>query len=223
MIGRIVSRRTRFTLVVELDGREEEVYCANSGALSTVLREDREVLCMPKSEVGRRTKFDGFAVRVDDFYVTIDSRFANGVFEELIQMKSVFPGFSVLLKEKQLPDYGRIDFVVQSKDGSIGYVEVKSCTHVVDGVAKFPDRPTERGRRHLRKLEELVLRGNQCWIVFVVQRPDATEFRPFREVDHEFSELLARAVKTGVRAKVFKIEFLPPNRLYFRGEIPIVL
>ena len=35
------------------------------------------------------------------------------------------------------------------------YVEVKSVTLIKDGIAQFPDAPTERGRKHLEELISL--------------------------------------------------------------------
>lgn len=221
--GYIISRPTRFTLLIKLEGREEVIYLPNPGALSTVIHQGREILCLPNHKIGRKTRFDGFAVRIGDFYATIDSRYANTIFEKTLRKKSLFPGFSILSKEKILRNYGRIDFLVKSIDGSIIYVEVKSCTHVENGVAKFPDRPTKRGRKHLKALQNLVEQGKHCWIVFVVQRPDAVEFHPFKEVDHEFSELLDKSVRFGVEVHVFKTQFMPPNKIYLKGKIPLVL
>ena len=67
-------------------------------------------------------------------------------------------------------------------DGDTAYVEVKSCTHLEDGTAKFPDRQTERDRRHLQSLEKLHSDGYEAHVVFVVQRPDVERFHPYRNV-----------------------------------------
>lgn len=48
----------------------------------------------------------------------------------------------------------RIDF----QDGNT-FIEVKGCSLVENGVAMFPDAPTERGRRHLEELIKLKEKG----------------------------------------------------------------
>jgi sugar fermentation stimulation protein A len=125
-------------------------------------------------------------------------------------------------REKRL-EWGRIDFVLNDREGRPVYVEVKSCTHVERGVAKFPDRPTERGKRHLKLLTELAARGDHCCIVFIIQRPDARRFRPFRAVDPAFADLLKYAQKAGVGIKVMTTNFKPPDIYLMYENLPIDL
>jgi sugar fermentation stimulation protein A len=98
---------------------------------------------------------------------------------------------------------------------------LKSCTHVENGVAKFPDRPTERGRRHLAILSRLAEKGTRCYVIFIIQRPDARSFEPFMEVDPEFAGLLTYAARAGVKIRAMTTEFMPPNLYLKREELPI--
>jgi sugar fermentation stimulation protein A len=221
--GRVISRPGRFTVLVELRGAVEEAYLRNPGALSTVLVPGSEVLCVPNPKEGRKTRLDSLAIRIGDHYATVDSHLANRILEKGVDNGLIFPGHTVSAREKSLSGYGRIDFVLRGSDGNRLYVEVKSCTHVKDGVAMFPDRPTERGRRHLVALTGLVLAGEECWIVFVVQRPDASLFRPFCEVDAPFSDLLRQAVDAGLKTLALSTRFIPPRTVRFEKEIPVLL
>lgn len=92
-----------------------------------------------------------------------------------------------------------------------------------EGIAKFPDRPTERGRKHLKSLGRMVEAGEVCWVVFVVQRPDASGLRPFYEVDAQFSDLLKQSVVAGLKTKAVSTRFIPPQTIQFEGEIPVIL
>lgn len=156
--GKIVERPNRFTLIVEIDSGPERVYLANPGALRTVIEQRREVLCEPTAGENRKTEFNAFAIQADGVYVTVNSAFASTIFSKVLEKGhlSGFARYTVTSSEPPLPDHGRTDFLLKNEeDGTPAYVEVKSCTHVENGIAKFPDRPTERGRRYLKSLTKL--------------------------------------------------------------------
>lgn len=224
--GKIVERPNRFTLIVRMDHSRERVYLSNPGALSTVIVPGREVLYEPARGRNRKTDYNAFAIGVDDIYVTVSSIFANEIFSKVLEggFLSEFENFSIIFREPPLPDQGRTDFLLENEvSGDRAYVEVKSCTHVENAIAKFPDRPTERGRRHLKSLAKLVEDGVRGYIVFVVQRPDAVKFQPFREVDPEFADLLKGVEESGVNVRAISTEFKPP-RIYLKNKnLPISL
>ena len=219
--GKFISRLNKFTLLVEFHNSEKErVYLANPGKLSTVLEAGREILCTFEKSVNRKTSYNAFAIKINDFYTTVNSNFANEIFKNIINKKIMteFKDFYIEGKEKKISGYGRIDFVLKNSKGKELLVEVKSCTHIENGVAKFPDRPTERGKRHLKALIEMKKMGIESIIVFIVQRPDATLFEPFREIDSEFSDLLEEIYRKGVRIKAISTEFVPPERVYLIND-----
>ena len=222
--GTIIDRRNRFTLRACVNSSTQRIYLPNPGKLTTVLAPGRELLCEPSMGEKRKTRFSAFAVRVGKFYVTVNSTFANQIFSAAIKKGALgeFRTHVIASREKRL-GRGRIDFMLKDRKCRPVYVEVKSCTHVEHKAAKFPDRPTERGRRHLKLLSELAARGKHCYIVIIVQRPDARRFKPFRAVDPAFADLLKYAQKAGVGIKVMTTNFKPPN-IYLRYEnLPIDL
>lgn len=219
--GEIVDRPNRFTLRVRMGSSIERVYLPNPGRLSTVLSPRRRILCEKCISPARKTRFNAFAVRVHRFYVTVNSAFANAIFSAAVEggVLKEFEGCEIASREKRFKD-GRIDFILRGPRGEEVYVEVKSCTHVEQGVAKFPDRPTELGRRHLVALSKLAERGEKCYMLFVVQRPDARAFEPFREVDPKFADALKEAAEKGVKVMAISTEFRPPN-LYLCKNLPV--
>lgn len=217
--GSIISRPTRFTILAKMDWGDEKIYLPNPGKLSTVLGTGREILCLPKEGTHRKTRFNAFAINLDKFHVTVDSNFVNTLFQGIIEKRTLkrFETFNIAFKEKNITGYGRIDFVLTDSRGRTAYVEVKSCTHVEEGIAKFPDRPTERGRRHLKALSEMTSAGLLTYVVFIVQRPDAKMFRPFKEVDPEFAVILKEANSKGVHIVAMTTEFNLPGKVYLRN------
>lgn len=189
--GTVVDRPNRFVVRVRFDDSPQRVFLGDPGALEDILEPDREILCSPIDDPDRATDYDAIAVRVDETYVSVRAALANDLFERALARDALptFAGYDIAEREPQLPDHGRTDFLLTTPDDKSAYVEVKSCTNVEDGVAKFPDRQTERGRRHLRSLKALQEDGYETHVVFVVQRPDVERFQPYRDVDPGFADL----------------------------------
>lgn len=223
LAGTAVDRPNRFVLNVELPAGRERVFLGDPGALA-VLEPGKEVLCSPADDPDRKTGYDAVAVRAGDCWVSLKAALANDLFEAVLR-RDVLPEFrpySSIAREPELPDHGRTDFRLEGNGTpTTGYVEVKSCTHAADGVVKFPDRPTERGRRHLESLATLAADGYYCHVVFVVQRPDATVFRPFRDVDPAFADTLADVHDRGVNVRVLVTEFDPPHYYLRDTDLPV--
>ena len=91
----------------------------------------------------------------------------------------------------------RFDFQIEF-DHQIGFAEVKSVSLVENGIGKFPDAPTERGRRHLKELIELKKEGIRAGVIFVSQRSDTRSITSNDEIDPEFGEWLRKANEAGV-------------------------
>lgn len=84
------------------------------------------------------------------------------------------------------------------------YVEVKSVTLIKEGVAQFPDAPTERGRKHLQELINLKKKGFRTVVFFLIQHPNGNSFSPNWENDPNFSQTLLDAFNEGVEILVYK-------------------
>lgn len=223
--AQIRDRPNRFVLVVEFeDGSETEVYLSNTGARN-VIHEGRTVLARPVESADRNTDMDAIFVKAEGVWVSVDASFANTAFQSAFQERAIpyFQDYEFIRSEPPLPDGGRADFELQTPEDQQALVEVKSCTYTTHGVAKFPDRPTKRGRRHLRDLKELQAEDVETHVVFVVQRPDADSFTPFRAVDPEFAEGLEEASAAGVGVHAMQLEIEPPTVLLKTADLPVRL
>ena len=236
VVGRIVDRPNRFVVRVRFEGDEggedaaggaepERAFLGDPGALAGIVEPGGEVLCSPADDPERATDHDAIAARVGDVHVSLRAALANDLFEAALEREALpaFEEYAVARREPSLPDHGRTDFALERPDGEPAYVEVKSATYVEDGVALFPDRQTERGRRHLRSLQSLVDDGVEAHLVFVVQRPDVSALRPYREVDPAFADLLGRVREAGVGVHAIAIEFSPPDYRLVDPDLPVEL
>jgi sugar fermentation stimulation protein A len=120
----------------------------------------------------------------------------------------------------------RLDFVVETMSGDAIAIETKGCTCVIDGVAMFPDAPTERGRRHLKtlmRLKEDGLDGRACRsaVVFLVFHPDAKSFAPHRDIDPDFADLFYEAVDRGIEVHPLLFAYGRDGAIRFRQRLPV--
>lgn len=224
--GRFVERLNRFACLVSLDGTTTKVFLPNSGRLEELLQPEADVLLERRRETGK-THHDLLLARTPAFptrepiWAALDSRLPPKLLAWAIDGEALtaFSGCKPSELEPQVVN-GRLDLLLSCGDG-VHYVEAKSV-NLVDqsGTARFPDAPTDRGRRHLRELIRLG-RVATASIVFVVVREDAQRFSPFVERDPEFAAELRRAQREGVQIHAFQFQAGPSLRLL--GALPVDL
>ena len=107
-------------------------------------------------------------------------------------------GYESVRSEIKTGPGNRLDLMLEVAERRPCYVEVKNCTLVEAGVARFPDAVTTRGRKHLEALRALADRGNRCVMFFLIQRMDAVSFQPADHIDPEYGKALRKVVKKGV-------------------------
>ena len=111
-------------------------------------------------------------------------------------------GCVVERREVRYPDdlapSSRADLLLRDREGAPVWVEIKNVTLVEGGVARFPDAPTARGRKHLMDLAACVGAGQRAVLVFCVQRGDARRVAAAAEIDPAYAALLQKAANAGV-------------------------
>ena len=77
-------------------------------------------------------------------------------------------------------------------------MEVKGVTLEEEGIARFPDAPTERGVKHIHELMECKKDGCEAYIFFVIQMKGIKSFEPNDRTHPAFGEALRQAAAAGV-------------------------
>jgi len=200
----LLKRVNRFAVQVSLDGRRVGVHLPNSGRLQELLQPGTRAYLVPKAAPSRKTPFDLLLVRVGKVLISADARLPNRLVAEALREGRLppFRRYKAFTPEVRYRDC-RYDFLLEGLSGRC-LLEVKSVTLVEEGVALFPDAPTERGRRHLETLIRARQEGLRGAVVFVIQRPDAKVFRPHDEADPVFGEVLRRASVGGVSIHAYR-------------------
>lgn len=214
--GTFLKRPNRFIAEIEIDGHVELAHVPNTGRCKELLVEGATVWLKPSDNQNRKTKFSLHFVENKNVLVSLFSQQANSiVYDAIIEGKvRELSGYSYHKREKTV-DNSRIDiYLANEEDDCCGmnflvdscYIEVKGVTLIVDGEARFPDAPTERGTKHLKELIKLKKEGNRCVVFFLIQHPAGNFFRPNWDNDPEFSKTLNEAYGEGVEILVYKCD-----------------
>jgi len=204
-----MERPNRFTVLVNMEDKIEKAHLRDLGRLTELLIPGILLLLRPaKNSAKRKTKYDVIAVLNKDIWVIINSGFHSDIAAELIESRQVdeFKWYNI---EKREYTYGksRLDFLLSNNNVKM-LLEVKGCTLVENGLAKFPDAPTTRGKRHLEELMLARSEGLNAAVLFLIMREDAVEFTPNWEMDPDFSNALFEANKKNVEIIAYSFKIL---------------
>ncbi|WP_018247258.1 DNA/RNA nuclease SfsA [Orenia marismortui] len=201
--GKLISRENRFVAKVELDGKEVVAYVPNPGRMEELMLPKTKVYLAHYPNTNRKTEYSLLLVKYNNTLVSIDSHLTNKIVEKSLLEEDLeeFTGYSEIKGEYS---YGksRLDFFLKNGEEKC-LVEVKSATLVENGVAKFPDAPTKRGRRHLDELIKAKKEGYRVGVIFIIQRDDAYKFIPHQRIDLKFAEKLKEAIEKGVEVYAY--------------------
>jgi sugar fermentation stimulation protein A len=220
----LVERENRFRARVLLGDKEVAAHVPNSGRLSELFAPGQPVLVREAGAPHRLTDYDLLMVRLAHELVSVDARLPNKLFSEAAMAGTLeeFRGLKVERSEV-VQGNSRLDFLLRDQtDSQRCLVEVKSVTLVQDGVARFPDAVTQRGRRHLVELRESLSDGLRAAIVFVVQRGDARVFAPHWESDPDFGGQLAQVARDGVEVYAYDCR-VSREEVRLKSPIPVAL
>ncbi len=231
-----LSRPNRFIAQVNLDGREETVHVKNTGRCRELLLPGCTVYLEGSANPARRTKYDLVAVEkarpdLPPLLINLDAQAPNRVFGEWMGAgKGAELGLPepTLLRPETTWGNSRFDFYWEESEKPPertprrGFVEVKGCTLEEDGLALFPDAPTQRGVKHLRELMACRGAGYEAAVCFVIQMEGMRAFSPNDRTHPAFGAALREAVDAGV--KVLAVECaVAADSLTMTRPVPVLL
>jgi sugar fermentation stimulation protein A len=206
--GTLIRRYKRFLADVRLaNGRQVTAHCANSGRMTACSQPGRPVYLSRHNRPDRKLKYTWEMIAMPASLVGVNTQVPNRLVASAIGAGRIasLNGYDRIRREVRLGTGTRIDLLLESDGRRPCYVEVKNCTLVVDGVARFPDAPTARGQKHLRTLS--AQSGDRCRRVafYLVQRMDAAVFEPADDIDPDYGSALRAGVDRGVEILVYDI------------------
>lgn len=225
--ARFVSRPNRFVANVKIDGKETAVHVKNTGRCRELLLPDSVVYLEDFTENPRNRKlmYDLIAVEKGNLLINMDSQAPNKVVREALEKRIIqLPEMENidLIRPETVYGDSRFDFYIEDEKGQKGFIEVKGVTLENDGIAAFPDAPTERGVKHINELIKAKNSGYNAYIVFVVQMSGMKYLIPNDTTHKAFGDTLRLADSCGVYALAYECT-VEPDSLDITGEIAVKL
>ena len=205
--GKFLARPNRFIAHVETAAGLQVCHVKNTGRCRELLVPGATVYLEESANPGRKTKYDLVAVENGRLLINMDSQAPNRVAEEYLPQ--LFPGLTSYRRERAWGS-SRFDFYVEAA-GDRWFMEVKGVTLEEDGVALFPDAPTQRGVKHLWELVRCQEEGFRAYVLFVIQMEGIRYFTPNRRTHPEFAQALEGAAAQGVRVEAVDCHVTPSS------------
>jgi sugar fermentation stimulation protein A len=191
-----LDRPNRFIANIEIDGRNEVCHVKNTGRCRELLTPRADVLVQEFDTSNRKTKYDLIAAWKGDRLINMDATAPNKVFAEWAPSGGLFKNITLIKPEHGFGS-SRFDFYIEA-DNRRAFIEVKGVTLEENGVARFPDAPTERGVKHLHELTACVEAGFDAYIVFIIQMKGIHYMEPNWATHPAFGGALRSAKRGGV-------------------------
>lgn len=218
--GLFLNRQNRFIAEVDIGGKIHTVHVKNTGRCKELFRNNAVVFLEQSSNPNRKTLYDLISVYKGDTLVNVDSQSPNKAVREWLEAGGLLDKPTLIKPEVRYGD-SRLDFYIENEEEK-AFVEVKGVTLEKNGVALFPDAPTQRGRRHLSELIKAHENGYTAAVVFLVQMKGCNAFSPNAITDAPFANELKRASENGVRIIALDC-VVKPDSITADREIPVKL
>ena len=222
--GVLVKRYKRFLADIQLDsGAIVTAHCPNTGKMLTCSTPGSAVYLSQSDKAQRKYAYTLEMIRVGDTWVGVNTARTNKLVAEAILLGRIdeFKSIERIAAEVKTSSHTRLDLqLIQGKRNI--YVEVKTCSLVINGCAMFPDAVTKRGTKHLQELIRLVEEGSEACIFFLVQRMDADRFAPAVHIDAEYGKNLHDAIAAGVRVLIYQAH-VSPQGIDVVKSLPFIL
>ncbi len=223
--GIFLNRPNRFIAHAEIDGKVETVHVKNTGRCWELLLPGSRVYLSVSDNPNRKTKFDLIAVEkrrdgASPLLINMDSQIPNAAAEEWLRKGLLFSSDAVIQREVT---YGssRFDFFMTDGNRKI-FLEVKGVTLEENGIAMFPDAPTQRGVKHVRELMQCIQAGYEACILFVIQMKGMIAFCPNDKMHPAFGEVLREAEGAGVKLLAMDC-IVTPDSMKLDAPVPVRL
>jgi len=217
--GVFLRRPNRFLVEVLTRRGVRRCHLRDPGRLKELLVPGATVVFIERDRTGRKTSCEVLLIWDGKVWTVVNSRLHLDLAEEVLLAGLFNEELGAPKKIRREVRFGRSRLDLLLDESTL--VEIKGCTLVREGVALFPDAPTERGRRHVLDLVEAVRNGYRAAVLFLIMRPDAEVLKPNWSTDPEFSRALAEAVGEGVIALAVKFRYCC-REIRPAGRVPVI-
>lgn len=239
--GTFISRPNRFIAHVEVEGTVVVCHVKNTGRCRELLISGVTVILEYHPDAaltGRKTEYDLIGVYKGGLLINMDSQAPNiaarewvtglGARSEEASVSSpFFPYVPCDIRREVTHGDSRFDlaFSLSRRDMGVtapAFMEVKGVTLENDGLAMFPDAPTERGVKHLKGLIRAHEEGYEVSVLFLIQMKGIHGFSPNDATHPAFGEALREAQASGVHVLAYDCT-ITPDSMTVDAPVPVLL
>ena len=225
--GEFVERPNRFIAKVNAldksgDFHKETVHVRNTGRCREILVKGTKVFLEPSQNPLRKTKYSLVSAYKGLNLINIDSQIPNPVVFDALKSGFIKEIPQVTFAKCEVVfGNSRFDIYFESGDKK-GFIEVKGATLENNGIASFPDAPTERGTKHVYGMIDAVKCGYMGNILFLIQMKGVKMFTPNASMDEKFAKALKEASTHGVNILAYD-SIITENEIILDKPVPVKL
>src|SRR5438552_15525495 len=186
----LIKRYKRFLADVTLpDGTILTAHVANPGAMTGLAAPGARVWLWKSDNPSRKLSHSWELIEVDlgqgPELVGVNTAHPNPLVGAALAV-GLFPklaGYDTIRREVKYGKNSRVDFMLEGAGRPPCYVEIKNV-HLMrrPNLAEFPDAKTERGRKHLDELGDMVEAGHRAVMLYLIQIGHATPLAIARDL-----------------------------------------
>tara|TARA_B100001121_G_scaffold310518_1_gene342147 strand:- start:1312 stop:2010 length:699 start_codon:yes stop_codon:yes gene_type:complete len=208
--GEFIKRYKRFFTDIKVGNNTVIAHCPNTGSMMGLLKPGNKVWLSKADDPKRKLKYTLQIIEDKKSKVGVNTHLTNKIVFDALNNKIIkdFKNIDTIRQEVKFGKNTRFDFLV-SEGAKKSFIEVKNVTlSRRKELAEFPDTVTSRGLKHIQELLKAKKEGYMVYLLFVIQRDDCNKFELARDLDPEYCELLAKAVKKKLNILCYDCKFL---------------
>ncbi len=222
--AKLLRRYKRFLADMRFpDGDTVTAHCPNTGSMKASLETNAPCLLFKSDSKTRKYPYGWLAIRIRHTWVGIDTQLPNRLVKRMVQ-EEAFPGLEgswSIQREPRLSSKSRADLKL-SRENQTVYIEVKNVTLVEEQHARFPDAVSERAKKHIRELLDMLKQGHRAMLVFIIQRDDARSFSAAWDIDPDYGETLRNAASQGLEILAIRCR-VDETGVETQDTVPVIL
>ena len=207
--GEFIKRYKRFFVDIKIGKNTVTAHCPNTGSMMGLLKKGNNVWLSKSDNPKRKLKYTLQIIENQKSKVGINTHLTNKIVFDALKKRVIknFKDINSIQQEIRFGENTRFDFLL-TQDNKKTFIEVKNVTLSREKqIAEFPDAITSRGLKHIQELLKANKQGFEIYLLFVIQRDDCSKFKLAKDIDPEYCELLAKAVKKNLKILCYDCKF----------------
>ena len=217
--GKLIKRYKRFFIDIKVNNSIVTAHCPNTGSMMGLLDKGNNVWLTKNDNPKRKLKFTLEIIEVNKILIGVNTHRANRIVEHGLKNKlfKEFKSIKIIKPEFKFSNDTRFDFLCDKN-----IIEVKNVTLFRNNKdSEFPDAPTSRGTKHLKKLIDASKKGFKTYVLFLVQIENIKYFKIAKDIDKDYYKNYLIAKKSGVQFLAYKCK-VDPKQIKIDKKIKII-